>query len=80
MGPIWQPQKHRYRNTNGVPRGTVYKYLAKDNPLVSPNTLPSPVHPILAKRTGGAIQVSARKHALLQLSMLECENNYTFVG
>lgn len=38
--------------TNGVPRDTVYKHLAKSNPLAILNTPPSPVHPILAKRAG----------------------------
>lgn len=31
--------------TNGVPRDTVYKHLAKSNPLAILNTPPSPVRP-----------------------------------
>lgn len=40
--------------TNGVPRDTVYKHLAKSNPLAILNTPPSPVRPHSPKRTRDA--------------------------
>lgn len=40
--------------TNGVPRDTVFKYLAKSNPLAILNTPPSPVRPHSPKRTRDA--------------------------